>query len=96
MTAEEAIEYLENWVARRTDGDWEQMNGITIENTDNPGWLITIRSRGEIPRNEEEIGTDLTKGSIQGKVTEDSMMLYSHRLKTLLLRAVEILSKREQ
>ncbi|GAB5446612.1 Imm53 family immunity protein [Gymnodinialimonas sp.] len=37
------IEPLLAWYAAHLDGDWEHDNGFTIETTDNPGILITLR-----------------------------------------------------
>ena len=33
---------LERWFKSRCDGSWEHDFGITIETTDNPGWLLTF------------------------------------------------------
>jgi hypothetical protein len=38
-----AVTTLESWYETRCNGDWENHNGILIESTDNPGWLVTIR-----------------------------------------------------
>jgi len=42
-----SINIIQDWFSSKCDGYWEHLNGIKIENTDNPGWLITIT--GVIP-----------------------------------------------
>ena len=33
---------IDEWYKRKCDGSWEHQFGLTIESTDNPGWLATI------------------------------------------------------
>lgn len=40
------IDRLSRWYASQCDGEWEHGYGITIENCDNPGWLVKIDLRG--------------------------------------------------
>ena len=43
---QDVIFWLEKWLARHADGDWEHRNGIRIESIDNPGWTVTIDLEG--------------------------------------------------
>jgi hypothetical protein len=38
-----AVSTIERWYKMHCDGTWEHHLGITIETTDNPGWLVTFR-----------------------------------------------------
>jgi len=33
---------LQNWYAKQCNGDWEHMQGVKIETSDNPGWFIKV------------------------------------------------------
>lgn len=37
---------LQRWLDAHCDGDWEHQGGIRIENSDNPGWIISIDFNG--------------------------------------------------
>ncbi len=39
------INWLNNWFASNSDGDWEHENQISIYTVDNPGWCIRIDLR---------------------------------------------------
>ena len=43
MSSDEALLSLDRWYKRNCDGSWEQLLGIVIETTDNPGWLLTFK-----------------------------------------------------
>ena len=45
-----SIKTIEDWVAKRCDGKWEQRYGIRIINSDNPGWIVEVESPDELPR----------------------------------------------
>ena len=36
--------FIEKWYSSQCDGEWEHLNGISIETTDNPGWHVTIET----------------------------------------------------
>ena len=36
------IDWLEHWYLNQCNGEWEHEFGITIQTTDNPGWLVII------------------------------------------------------
>jgi hypothetical protein len=42
MNCKEAITAIESWYNKKCDGTWEHNLGITLESTDNPGWLFTV------------------------------------------------------
>ena len=37
-----ALVYLDEWFGKQCDRDWEHLNGIKLETTDNPGWWLEI------------------------------------------------------
>lgn len=41
---------LNRWFATQCNGDWEHMNGVKIETTDNPGWWVRIEIDGTTSR----------------------------------------------
>ncbi|MBJ7449410.1 MAG: immunity 53 family protein [Parachlamydiales bacterium] len=36
------INWIQNWYQSQCDGNWEHEFGLTITNTDNPGWDVEI------------------------------------------------------
>jgi hypothetical protein len=40
------LKALQEWYAAMSDGDWEHEFGISIENIDNPGWVVSIDLEG--------------------------------------------------
>ena len=36
------LERLQKWYFSQCNGDWEHEFGVSIENADNPGWIVTI------------------------------------------------------
>lgn len=44
MTSEQTnvIAKLQDWLAAECNGDWEHSFGVTIESSDNPGWIVKI------------------------------------------------------
>jgi hypothetical protein len=43
MDESSAITALEDWFKQHCDGTWEHRYGLTIQTTDNPGWLVTFK-----------------------------------------------------
>jgi hypothetical protein len=41
-TGIDALQFLLNWYDRQCNGEWEKVNGITIETLASRGWLVTI------------------------------------------------------
>jgi hypothetical protein len=39
----EELDRLQKWYSSQCDGDWEHSYGVTIENIDNPGWMLTVQ-----------------------------------------------------
>ena len=37
-----SINIIDDWFKSKCNGTWEHHLGVTIETTDNPGWLITV------------------------------------------------------
>lgn len=42
MMPTDPLDEMDAWFKRHCDDLWEHQNGITLETTDNPGWLVTI------------------------------------------------------
>jgi bacillopeptidase F (M6 metalloprotease family) len=90
------IQYLARWVEVRCDGKWEHQNGITLQNTDNPGWLIRIKSAMDFPLGNEAVPFDLSEGTVSGLMSADGIALYSPSLDDLLNRSVQVLTIRDK
>jgi hypothetical protein len=43
---DDVLSQLQQWYARRCDGDWEHQFGVKIDSLDNPGWRVTIDLAG--------------------------------------------------
>jgi hypothetical protein len=43
------VDVIDDWFKARCDGLWENQNGLRLETTDNPGWLLTIDEAIEEP-----------------------------------------------
>lgn len=41
-----SLEALQNWYHSNCNGDWEHEHAISITNTDNPGWSVSIPLAG--------------------------------------------------
>lgn len=39
------IRWLEDWLLKNSNDDWEHCNGIKIETVDNPGWYVEFDVR---------------------------------------------------
>lgn len=40
------LSWLQQWFSAQCNGEWEHGFGITIENLDNPGWIVKICLEG--------------------------------------------------
>jgi hypothetical protein len=40
------IDFLQTWYLGQCNGEWEHVQGVTIETLDNPGWMITVDLAG--------------------------------------------------
>ena len=38
----DVFEKLQNWYSSQCNGEWEHEYGVSIENLDNPGWMVSI------------------------------------------------------
>lgn len=41
---QDPVAELDRWFSNRCDGTWEHHWGVSIQTTDNPGWLLTFKS----------------------------------------------------
>jgi hypothetical protein len=37
------LERLQRWYLSQCNQDWEHTYGVTLENIDNPGWMLTVQ-----------------------------------------------------
>ena len=42
LEAADCLLVIEEWFAKQCDRLWENFYGVTIESTDNPGWLVVV------------------------------------------------------
>src|SRR5690606_14230774 len=40
------LTWLQGWYTSMCDGDWEHVNGVSIDTLDNPGWSLRIQITG--------------------------------------------------
>jgi hypothetical protein len=73
---------LEEWYSHRCDGSWEQRYGVSVESSDNPGWILridvpeipSVYSKqfenvawdGSLPPNQHWIVCEVTDGQFRG------------------------------
>lgn len=78
----ESTKYLDSWLVSMSDGNWEHHNGITIESTDNPGWMLSI----DLPRSLIKLA-DLylsENHDVEGVVKNSKLIIYSVSLSLVL------------
>ncbi len=46
MNRADELVWLQNWYLNNCDGLWEHLFGVKIDTLDNPGWKLSISSRG--------------------------------------------------
>lgn len=89
----ESLRTIDEWYRRKADGEWEHINGITIESADNPGWVVKVISPGHFPEAGLPIGTDLSSWKCEGQVTPEGLVLFSEKLEIVVVRTAELLWK---
>ncbi len=79
---------IETWYVNRCNGDWEHNNGVTIESTDNPGWLITFTDM-RIPSDKlaKVLGSLLESHDAQVTRDESTVRVFSSSLRGCLAAA---------
>jgi hypothetical protein len=93
MNEMKMLEVIDSWLKNLADGEWEHHNGLTIESTDNPGWMIRINLPDGLFKNIEIIQASLRKlSSAEGAVKEGVLILYSPCLGSLIRDTAFILS----
>lgn len=75
---EQPLARLQRWYVAQCDGDWEHSWGVTIETSDNPGWVVTIDlaetdwadlsipGRGETRSEQDWFHVKVEQGKFQG------------------------------
>ncbi len=96
MSKSDCLDYLAHWIGVRSDGEWEHHNGIVLQTTDNPGWMIRITARGELPRKNEPTPVDVSTGSSQGFIDHECLVMFAEKLDYLLPDVVLLLESRGQ
>lgn len=91
-----AITDIQDWFADRCDGIWEHRLGISIESTDNPGWLLTFKEMN-LSKNvlAEIVGNLLLEYDAQVLSDGCSVRVFSTTLKNCIL-AGAMLVRREK
>lgn len=89
-----AVAEIQNWFAERCDGFWEHRLGVSIESTDNPGWLLTFKEMNLSKDVRAEILKDLLL-EYDAQVVSDgkSIRVFSTTLKNCMLAAALLIRK---
>lgn len=84
---------IDAWFRSRCDGEWEQLPGVTLTTTDNPGWWLTFRGMS-IPKEELAGITGEMLNVHDAQVTFDATCtrVYSPRLESCI-KAAAMLSE---
>lgn len=92
MNIDDQIKVLNSWYHNHTDGDWEQHLGLTIESTDNPGWMLKMDVLLGDEFKSKYLNIDyLNSNSIEGIYEKDKLFLFSVNLSDLIFSASKIL-----
>ena len=95
MNSSQSLEYIVGWLSKRCDGLWEHHNGIVLQTTDNPGWMIRLTSKDEFPRLNENVPVDVSTENCEGLISNDGLAMFSTSLENLLHDVVKLLKIRE-
>jgi hypothetical protein len=74
MDAKSVISTIERWFKERCDGMWEHRFSITIETTDNPGWLLTFGELRLANETVADIAGDLLREYAAQVATDGTMV----------------------
>lgn len=86
------LDLIDKWLKNNSDGFWEHHNGITIESTDNPGWIICISLTDKLLKNTSSISRKLNQiNNLKWRKDEGSLCLYSDNLTSLVKLTVDTL-----
>jgi Immunity protein 53 len=87
------LEIIDAWFKTLVNGDWEHHNGIKIETTDNPGWMITLNLPLDLQQKSDEINYIIKQSDeVEGVVKNRNLYLYSVDLKVLVNEFSHILN----
>lgn len=82
---------IDNWLKSQSNGDWEHHNGVTIESTDNPGWMMRIDLPSGLFKDEQLLRDALLKfASVEWLAKDEIIILYSSSLVSLVQGAASV------
>ncbi len=92
MNVSEAIGEIDSWFKKMVDDEWEHHNGVTIESSDNPGWILSI----DLPKRDSDWEARISDSvrnlpNIQGGLLEGKLRIYSLELSAVIEAAGLIL-----
>jgi hypothetical protein len=92
MNVSEAIKEIDSWLKKMANDEWEHHNGVTIESSDNPGWILSIDlPDGNLKISSEIINSVSKMRSVEGDVFEGKLRIYSSELSAVIEAAGLIL-----
>ena len=93
MSLNEALEAIEEYFESNCNGSWEHHAGISIESTDNPGWVITFIALQIENKDLHDIVESVLK-SFDAQVQNDgkSLRVFAPKLSSCLSASGTILS----
>jgi Immunity protein 53 len=87
------LEIIDAWFKMLVNGDWEHHNGIKIETTDNPGWMITLNLPLDLQKRSDEINYSINQSDeVEGMIKNGNLYLYSVDLSVLVNEFANILN----
>jgi hypothetical protein len=85
MSDTKGLDVIDAWLKSRADGDWEHHNGVTIESTDNPGWMMRIDLPDDSSKHISNLNAVLSRlQKAEGLVKDGVLILYSTDLVSLV------------
>lgn len=92
MNVSQAVESIDCWFKKMADDEWEHHNGITIESSDNPGWILSI----DLPESSSGQGSEIAeiiknRPNVEGGLVEGKLRIYSSELSAVVETAGVIL-----
>ncbi len=90
------VRMLEKWFENHCDGTWEHHYGITIETSDNPGWILTFKEL-KITKKilADTIGDLLRDYDAQVGADGTTIRVFAPSLNKVLLAAAILIEKSE-
>ena len=87
-----ALVYLDEWLGKQSNGDWEHQSGIELTTTDNPGWWLEIDLDGT---SHENLAAKMRNGVWEIEVMDRKLTAYADQayLADMLTQVVSLMAQ---